>query len=54
MGDGLDYWKRGNQGTERPKHWEDFLQKESDMKNKEKRGKNIISLQSSVIRTWKL
>lgn len=30
------YWKRGNHVTERPKHWKDFLQKESAM-DKEKR-----------------
>lgn len=37
VGGGLDSWKRGNHGTERPGYWKNFLQKGSAMKNKEER-----------------
>ena len=33
----LDYWRRRNHGTERPRYWEDFLQKGAAMGNKEEK-----------------
>ena len=35
VGAELDYWKKGNHGTERPRYQEDFLQKGAAMRNKE-------------------